>query len=382
MLVLHAADVHLGKRQYALKEREEDFYRAFSDMIEAALRERVDAVLVSGDLFDSPVPSTSMKPFKVAVEGFKRLKESGVEVFAIPGDHDYPKVRGYPAIGYLAELTGIKLLMGERGAKGVEFKGFVVRGVEAVTRGREGPLELLRRARAERNSVLLLHAGICRVLPFECLEEHKVPPGYKYYALGHVHKPYSFDLHGSLALYPGSLEITSVDDISAFKWEGGLKEGPALVDLSGDEAEVVGRIKVRARRQVVLSYTLPDDFKRALKEAREVPEGAVVHVIFTGRPSRESVKAVVRELSARALAVRPVVKASPSKAEVRASETRFLTIEDALVELYGKELGALLLELVAAAQEGSPAELREAAERLFQSGAWRRALRASSRRGR
>ena len=381
MLILHAADIHLGKRQYALKDREEDFYTAFNEMVEAALRERVEAVLISGDLFDSPVPSTTMKPFKVAVEGIKRLKENGIEVFMIPGDHDYPKIRGYPAIGYLSELTGAKLLRGEKGAKGVEYKGFEFHGVEAPAPGRLAPLEYLKKVKPSKNSVLLLHVGLCNVFPFNCLDESKVPQGYKYYALGHIHKPLKFYLYNSLATYPGSLEITSVDDVFSFKWEGNKKEGPVLVDLSGDEATLVGRIKVYSRRQVVLKYELPKEFQKALKDASSVPLGAIVHLTLVGRPSRETVKTIVSQFSSRALTVRVDVKNTKTKAEEEEKVVKYVSLEDALIEFYGKELGAMLAELVRAAQEGSSAEVKAVVTKIFESGAWRRAPRASRRPG-
>lgn len=101
--ILHVADVHLGKRQYNLQERELDFYNAFEKSIEIALRERVDAYVVAGDLFDTPVPYTSLQPLRVAVSGFRKLRERGIEVILLPGDHDKPKARGVPSIEFEAK---------------------------------------------------------------------------------------------------------------------------------------------------------------------------------------------------------------------------------------------------------------------------------------
>ena len=48
---LHMADCHLGYRQYNLRERFNDFGRAFHHVIDVAIREKVDFVLLAGDLF-------------------------------------------------------------------------------------------------------------------------------------------------------------------------------------------------------------------------------------------------------------------------------------------------------------------------------------------
>jgi len=382
LLIVHAADVHLGKRQYGLKEREEDFYKAFEDLVEATIREKADALVIAGDLFDTPVPDSTMKPFKVAVEGVRRLRENGIEVIMVAGDHDIPKVRGYPAIAYLSELTGAKLLRGELGAKGYELKGFTFYGDDAVTPSKRGPLERLRAVKPKKNSVLLLHVGLCRALPFSCVDEGLLPKGYKYYALGHVHKPTVLEVHGAPAAYPGSLEATTVDEVL---WESSdnplLRRGPLLVDLGGDEAQIVGKLNVYNRKQIIKKYELPKDYKRALAEAESVPQGAVVHLYLTGKVGKDAVRAISSKFQARALTVRVNFLAEEEE-EVEETVTNFTGLEDLIIEFYGKELGRLLYELVKAAQERRSDELKRVAEEIFESGAWRRAQRASSQRGR
>ncbi|GAB4314718.1 MAG: hypothetical protein Kow0069_16300 [Promethearchaeota archaeon] len=53
---LHFSDSHLGFAQFGLHERVEDFGRRFSEVVNAALRERVDFVLHSGNLFHEHAP--------------------------------------------------------------------------------------------------------------------------------------------------------------------------------------------------------------------------------------------------------------------------------------------------------------------------------------
>src|SRR5215210_1845263 len=88
--LLHMADVHLGARHHdlgeaAVAQRERQF-AAFVRAVELAIEEQVDAVLISGDLFDSnDQPRRSAE--RVAGE-LKRLAQAGISTVIVPGTHD------------------------------------------------------------------------------------------------------------------------------------------------------------------------------------------------------------------------------------------------------------------------------------------------------
>ena len=88
--VLHTADVHLGARHadlgdQAAAQRERQF-AAFRASRRLALAEKVDLVLIAGDLFDSNVqPRRSVE--QVAAE-LRRLVEGRIRTVIIPGTHD------------------------------------------------------------------------------------------------------------------------------------------------------------------------------------------------------------------------------------------------------------------------------------------------------
>ncbi|MDQ2965276.1 MAG: DNA repair exonuclease [Chloroflexota bacterium] len=88
--LLHTADVHLGARhahlgEQAAAQRERQF-AAFKATIDLALAEKVDVVLIAGDLFDSnSQPKRSVE--RVAAE-LKRLSENKIRTVIIPGTHD------------------------------------------------------------------------------------------------------------------------------------------------------------------------------------------------------------------------------------------------------------------------------------------------------
>ena len=88
--LLHTADVHLGARhadlgEQAAAQRERQF-AAFRATVDLALAEKVDLLLVAGDLFDSNTqPRRSVE--RAAAE-LKRLAEATIRTVIIPGTHD------------------------------------------------------------------------------------------------------------------------------------------------------------------------------------------------------------------------------------------------------------------------------------------------------
>ncbi|TLY03160.1 MAG: hypothetical protein E6K92_04970 [Thaumarchaeota archaeon] len=59
MLISHISDLHLGYAQFGLEEREEDVYQIFHEAIDTSIKEGVSLVILAGDLFHNPRPSTS-----------------------------------------------------------------------------------------------------------------------------------------------------------------------------------------------------------------------------------------------------------------------------------------------------------------------------------
>lgn len=91
--LLHVADVHLGASYEAFgplaAERRQEVLDAFRALPQIAEAEGAHAVLVAGDLFDSPRPSD----FTLAVvrQVFRRLVDANRPVFVVPGHFDcYP----------------------------------------------------------------------------------------------------------------------------------------------------------------------------------------------------------------------------------------------------------------------------------------------------
>lgn len=85
MRFLHTADWHVGK-QIRGRSRMEEFEAALDQVVGIATEERVDAVLVAGDLYEhrAPAPEADALVFETLL----RLRSEGIRVVAIPGNHD------------------------------------------------------------------------------------------------------------------------------------------------------------------------------------------------------------------------------------------------------------------------------------------------------
>jgi len=87
---VHTADLHLGMPFKSLEKKSKlhrsDCQNTFSKIIDLCIKEKVNALLVAGDLFDLPGPSKSL--VHSVIRGFKRLETENIKIFIVSGNHD------------------------------------------------------------------------------------------------------------------------------------------------------------------------------------------------------------------------------------------------------------------------------------------------------
>ncbi|MEM2376475.1 MAG: DNA repair exonuclease, partial [Sulfolobales archaeon] len=109
MRLLHVADTHIGyNKPGKLRERELDFYEVFDEVIEIAIRERIDAVMHCGDLFNEPDPDP--QTYFYAFKSLKKLRNADIEFLVIAGQHDQPKTSSLSPLRVLEEAGLVKVL--------------------------------------------------------------------------------------------------------------------------------------------------------------------------------------------------------------------------------------------------------------------------------
>jgi DNA repair protein SbcD/Mre11 len=104
MRFLHTSDWHLGRSLHRADLR--DAQAAFLDhLIQTARTERVDAVLVAGDVYDRAVPSVDA--VALCEQALVRLRKTGARVILISGNHDSARRLGFSSA--LIDAAGVHL---------------------------------------------------------------------------------------------------------------------------------------------------------------------------------------------------------------------------------------------------------------------------------
>ncbi len=292
MLIAHISDTHLGYRQYGLKEREEDFYKAFEQCIDKILDYGCDAVIHTGDLFEKNNPSNRARLF--VKEQFKKLLENGIKIFIIPGNHDNPTSRydPYPPhILYEVNVLSIKNFC-------FKFKDVLIFGLPYFPKVYKKNLKIylkqienINSKRKTYRSILMLHQIIDKYFPYEYeLSVKDLPKGFDYYAMGHLHRNIIDHIDNSILCYPGSIETYRID-------EANFDKGFYLVDL---DSMNVKRINIKTRKffvERIKIYTNEDMQKTVQRLIRIKPyvKDSIVHI--TLETSELSYRYVVDRIS-------------------------------------------------------------------------------------
>jgi len=88
---LHTADWHVGKPLRG-RSRLDEYARAINQVAGIAVDRKVDAVLIAGDVFDSPAPPPEAE--KLVYDFFARLLPERIACVVIAGNHDHPRKLG------------------------------------------------------------------------------------------------------------------------------------------------------------------------------------------------------------------------------------------------------------------------------------------------
>ncbi|MEM3209386.1 MAG: DNA double-strand break repair protein Mre11 [Saccharolobus sp.] len=291
MLILHISDTHLGKRQYSLSEREKDIYNVFSQLIDIAIKEHVDAVIHSGDLFDEYNPSNNALVY--AIQGLKKLKDANIPFLSIPGDHDTPKRKGvlYPQ-RTLSEVDLIRMLDYQ---KPFVLNNLEIYGIPHIPTVAKTELKkiLLSLKPKTKKSILLMHQGIKEILPYESAWQidsvGDLPDGFGYYALGHFHTRWKLERgDGSIVAIAGSPDIMREEEIDGYNKYG---KGAYLIDFS-KELPKLQEINLDIRPQKVVTIdtkNLSADIQKLKNELKNEKVKPLLHIILKGDSIKKDV---------------------------------------------------------------------------------------------
>ena len=217
MKFAHLADCHIGSwRDPKLRDVNT---KAFIKAIDTCIQENIDFVVISGDLFNTPLPA--LDNLKTTVSKLKQLKDSDIPVYIIAGSHDFSP-SGKTIIDVLEEAgLLINVVKGEDIEGRLKLKFTIDKTGAKITGmlGRKGALEktyyesLIKENLEQEQGykIFIFHSALAEFKPEDLkdMESHPLsllPKFFNYYAGGHVH--YIFEKNENdygLIAYPGPL---------------------------------------------------------------------------------------------------------------------------------------------------------------------------------
>ncbi len=270
MRFIHTADWHLGRLMHGRHLTEDQSY-VLDQLCDLVRDFKPEALLVSGDVYDRPVPPAEAVTL---LDDFlsRMVLELNVRVLAIAGNHDSPsrlefasKVladRGLHLFGTVGPETAVVTLSDELGPVVFYALPFAEPAVvrekladESIRDHQTAMKEMIRRARASHpdaaRSVLLAHAFVVGASVSE--SERPLSVGgtdsvessnfkdFQYVALGHLHRPQTAG--GPHLWYSGSLLKYSFSETSDTK-------GVNLVEMDARGVCRVEHVPLTPRRDV------------------------------------------------------------------------------------------------------------------------------------
>jgi len=247
---IHAADIHLDSPLKGIEIYEDApvgeirgaTRRAFDNLIDLALEEKVDFILIAGDLYDGDWKDYNTGLFFAARMG--RLEKAGIRVFIVSGNHDAASqiTRAMPLPGNVILFPSIK-------PKSVKLHdlGVIIHGQSYSSRA---VTDNLASQYPERDAgffnIGLLHTcltgreGHGDYAP--CTLDELKSKGYDYWALGHVHNR-EIVAEDPWIVFPGNIQGRHIRETGA--------RGATLVTV--EDGQITG---VEARELDVLRWAV------------------------------------------------------------------------------------------------------------------------------
>ncbi len=230
MKFAHIADVHLGGWKEPKMQEVAD--KAFCKAIAICISEKVDFVLIAGDLFNTSMPN--IEALKLAVVELRRLKKSRIPVYVIAGSHDFSP-SGKTMLDVLEEadlfvnvckgevideMLWLRFTVDEK--TGAKITGMLGKKGQLDKKYYE-KLDLSGLEDEDGFKIFMFHTAITELKTKELAKMESsaislLPKRFNYYAGGHVHIVRKMDLEGyPNVVYPGPTYPNSFSELEKLK---------------------------------------------------------------------------------------------------------------------------------------------------------------------
>ena len=226
--LIHTGDLHIGVQNYGrmdsatgMHTRLRDFLSTLDKLVDYAVDDKVDAVLICGDVFKNREPDVTQQ--REFAKRIKRLSDAGIKVYIIVGNHDLHNTAGkatsveiydvvkLPGV-YVRRKPEVDVLETRNGPlqepalpytspSNLAAEGSSIQDISVSIRDRLGKMldMLIQRLDADLPAVLMSHFSLIGAVPgsekaIMLGREVTLPVGFfarpelDYVALGHIHK--------------------------------------------------------------------------------------------------------------------------------------------------------------------------------------------------
>jgi exonuclease SbcD len=337
---IHAADVHLDSPLRGLSKYESApaeslrnaCRKAFENLIDLAIEEKVAFVLLAGDLYDGDWKDYSTGIFLSRQMG--RLGQNDISVFSVAGNHDaanrMTKALDTPANMKMLSSRKVETVRLDNCGVAIHGRSFGTQHVNKNIVAEFGPAE------KGMFNIGLLHTslngreGHAPYAP--CTPDDLRSKGYQYWALGHVHKQ-EFVAEEPHIVFPGCIQgrhiretgpkgcvLVTVEDGSVSEIEkcplDVLRWVNCAVDLTdaSDMTEVLERTRISISNQSAAADGRPMAMRIRFEGA------TLISNELAGYPERfeQQIKALGAEIAGDALWIERVEIATLSKLDLNA----------------------------------------------------------------
>ena len=298
MKFIHAADIHLDSSLHGLERYEgapvdeirSATRRAFDKLIELAIDEEVDFVLLAGDIYDG-----DWKDYNTGlyfVERMVRLREAGIRVFIVAGNHDAASqitkhLRLPENVKMFATRTPERVVLEDLDVA-IHGQGFASR---AVT---EDLSQAYPQYDTQFFNIGLLHTCLDGKPGHEpyapCTVDGLRSKGYQYWALGHVHKREEVS-RDPWIVFPGNIQGRHIREVGPKGCTLVTVESGEIVDVEHRDLDVMRW--ALCELDVSASETVDDIYEQVrdgLQSVLDAAEGrpAAVRLVLQGDCSAHS----------------------------------------------------------------------------------------------
>ncbi|MDY6853913.1 MAG: DNA repair exonuclease [Thermodesulfobacteriota bacterium] len=290
---IHTADIHLDSPLKGLEVHEDApvneirgaTRRAFDNLIDLAIEEAVDFVLIAGDLYDGDWKDYNTGLF--FVRQMSRLDKAGIKVFIISGNHDASN-----QITKTMPLPDNVRLFSHRKPQSMKIDdiGVIIHGQSYASRVVLDNLALeYPQHDPDYFNIGLLHTSLTGREGHEsyapCTLDQLKSRGYDYWALGHVHKR-EIPSQDPWIIFPGNVQGRHIKEAGA--------KGATLVTVQDGSITTVDERALDVLRWVTCQVDLSecdtidrvyDAIRQAFEQELDSVDGKILalRLVLTGR---------------------------------------------------------------------------------------------------